>query len=662
MNNVALAGQVETGIQPNETVTKRNPVKNDPLKQAYADLEKRVFYALQTYSNVHRGSGHFSAATTALFENARAVILESLHLPKKDYQVIFCSVYFAEILKTQINHDDFQIISSGELGLPLGLSVMVIKKRSLPKGIPLQTGGSTARMVSANRVIWADAPSRHEAGTPSVMNAITFAIAFLLRRKYMISNFAATEASASVQDILYHDEFSEDSGLKLIAELQKSMPGKNLEVPTKEGNVNYINFDNAASTPAFLPVWHTVKTVWRLPLSVRKEIPDEVRKIVAGFLGCPRESHEIIFTANTTEAINIASKLVQTTFKHESRPVILNTLLEHNSNELPWRHLKGFSQIRMPVDREGFINTAELENILKKYNVDKAYGSQKICLVAVSGASNVLGTYNYLQEISRIVHCYGAQLMVDGAQLVAHREVSMEKTGIDYFAFSGHKAYAPFGSGALIVRKGIVQTDAGELEKTLKAGDENTTGIAAIGKAFVLLQRVGMQVVEENENILVSRLLKGLQSVKGVRAYGVLNPDARYRGGIVSFESQTLLHNKLAKELAEKGGIGVRFGCFCTHMLVKHVVRLPRFFIGIQNFVFTVAPKLSSSIPGLMRVSVGIENEAIEVDRFIDLLNRILDGKRNSVNGEKRTAAKNIAETEKFSKQRIEQVFGFETR
>ena len=116
----------------------------------------------------------------------------------------------------------------------------------------------------------------------------------------MISNFAATEASASVQDILYHDEFSEDFGLKLIAELQKSMPGKILDVPTKEGKVNFINFDNAASTPAFLPVWHTVKTVWRLPLSVLKEIPDEVRKIVAGFLGCPRESHEIIFTANTT--------------------------------------------------------------------------------------------------------------------------------------------------------------------------------------------------------------------------------------------------------------------------------------------------------------------------------------------------------------------------
>ena len=89
----------------------------------------------------------------------------------------------------------------------------------------------------------------------------------------------------------------------------------------------------------------------------------------------------------------------------------------------------------------------ELEKILREYNQKDQHGKKRIMLVAVSGASNVLGICNDLEEISRIVHQYRARLLVDGAQLVAHRKIEMERYGIDYLVFSAHKIYAPFGCG-----------------------------------------------------------------------------------------------------------------------------------------------------------------------------------------------------------------------
>ncbi|MFZ2420017.1 MAG: aminotransferase class V-fold PLP-dependent enzyme, partial [Anaerolineae bacterium] len=145
------------------------------------------------------------------------------------------------------------------------------------------------------------------------------------------------------------------------------------------------------------------------------------------------------------------------------RPVVVNTILEHNSNELPWRRLPGVALIRFPADDEGFLDLNALEALLRAYNQEGRHGRKRIRLVAVSGASNVLGVFNDLAEISRIVHRYGARLLVDAAQLIAHRKVEMAACGIDYLAFSAHKAYAPFGTGALVVRKGLLQFSSAEL-------------------------------------------------------------------------------------------------------------------------------------------------------------------------------------------------------
>jgi selenocysteine lyase/cysteine desulfurase len=244
----------------------------------------------------------------------------------------------------------------------------------------------------------------------------------------------------------------------------------------------------------------------------------------------------VVFTSNTTEAINLVAESLSREAEPGVEAIVLNTFLEHNSNELPWRTVPGFSLIRLPVDAEGFVDLNELQMLLCAYNQQEQHGKERIKLVAVSGASNVLGSYNDLAEISRIVHRYGARLLVDAAQLVAHRKVAMEECGIDYLAFSAHKVYAPFGSGALVARKGLLKISPAELDLIRSSGEENVGGVAALGKALVLLQRIGLDVIQEEEQALTALALRGLAQIPGIRIHGVKDPGSprfAQKGGVL---------------------------------------------------------------------------------------------------------------------------------
>jgi len=332
----------------------------------------------------------------------------------------------------------------------------------------------------------------------------------------------------------------------------------------------------------------------------------------------------VIFTSNTTEAINLAAESLRKESEGGIKPVVVNTFLEHNSNELPWRMLPGFSLIRLPVDDEGFVDLNELETLLRAYNQKGQHGKKHIKLVAISGASNVLGVFNNLAEISHIVHRYGARLLVDAAQLVAHRKVETERCEIDYLAFSAHKVYAPFGSGVLLVRKGLLRLSLAELELIRLSGEENVGGIAALGKALVLLQRIGLDVIQEEEQFLTGRALRGLAQIPGLTIYGIKDPDSprfAHKGGVIVFRMEDLMANRVAKELAEQGGIGVRYGCHCAHLLIKHLLNIPPLLEHLQGLILTLFPRVS--LPGLTRVSLGIENSVEDVDTLIHVLGKI---------------------------------------
>ena len=319
--------------------------------------------------------------------------------------------------------------------------------------------------------------------------------------------------------------------------------------------------------------------------------------------------YDLIFTSNTTEAINLAAESLSRETDQGTEPVVLSTLLEHSSNDLPWRMVSRYPLIRLSVDVDGFVDLTELDKLICEYNQKELYGKKRIKIVAISGASNVLGIHNDLAEISRIVHRYGAHLLVDAAQLVAHRKVDMEGCGIDYLAFSAHKVYAPFGCGVLMVKKGLLNFSSAELDLIKSSGEENAGGIAALGKSLLLLQRIGMDLIQEKEQALTSRALRGLAQVPGLTIYGMKDPDSprfAQKGGIIVFNLKGIMAPQVAKELAERGGIGVRYGCHCAHILIKHLVGVPPLLERFQGLLLTLFPKLR--LPGVVRVSFGIEN------------------------------------------------------
>ena len=131
--------------------------KNE-ITGVYSELEQGVHAALETYSNVHRGSGHYSMVTTHLFEQAREIILEYLGLQKGRYVVIFCTPRRAEDLIKQLKPENYKIVSSSDIGLSIGVRALAIKRKALPRGIPFQTGRGTAKLISKERMIRANAP------------------------------------------------------------------------------------------------------------------------------------------------------------------------------------------------------------------------------------------------------------------------------------------------------------------------------------------------------------------------------------------------------------------------------------------------------------------------------------------------------------------------
>jgi hypothetical protein len=129
--------------------------------EVFSALERAVHAALETYSNVHRRSGHNSLVSTCLYEKARDIVLEYLGLNKDKYVVIFCTPSRVEALKAQLKPGSYQSVSSQDIGLPLDIRALAVKRKSLPGGVPFQTGGGTTVLISPRWVIWANAPGKN---------------------------------------------------------------------------------------------------------------------------------------------------------------------------------------------------------------------------------------------------------------------------------------------------------------------------------------------------------------------------------------------------------------------------------------------------------------------------------------------------------------------
>ncbi len=614
----------------------------------------RINAALQTYSNVHRGSGFYSQVSTKLYEHARKVVLEELNLPESRYLVIFCTPRRALMLANTFKAGSYRMLSDRDYGLQLGVKALAVEKRALPQGKPFETGGGTTRLNGRDWVVWAKAPDRFEAGTPAVMNVIAFC-AYLSEKRATASvhQGISNGKQAVLEEILYKDNTPAAGGAELLQELRNTMIGRRMDVPAVHGMMPYVNFDHAASTPCFAAVRDTFLKALFLPEDQHQSLIDEVRNICSRMLEAPLQEYDICFFSNTTESVNVAASHFRHEWGGECIPVVLASLSEHSSNDLPWREMTGGEVLRTGIDAEGFLDLGMLESFLSDYNEKRLHGNKRIVLAALCGASNVTGAYNDLEQISRIVHRYNAKLLVDAAQMVAHRPIAMKSAGIDALVFSAHKVYAPFGAGVLAVRKGMADS-SGEAWKTAAAsGEENTAGIAALGKSLLLLERTGFDLIRQEEQKLTEKALRGLAGIPGVSVYGLGKPDAKNfsaKGGVIPFSMKGLLAPRLAAALASRGGIGIRAGCFCAHILVKHLYGLSPRMEGFQRLIVKTFPRLS--LPGMARISFGITNTEDEVDYFLKVMGGIAE--------KKKTAKKDgyREEVQKAIQKRVEMVFG----
>jgi len=175
-----------------------------------------------------------------------------------------------------------------------------------------------------------------------------------------------------------------------------------------------------------------------------------------------------------------------------------------------------------------------------------------------------------------------------------------------------------------VIRRALLHTAPSGLDDIVASGEENVVGIAALGKAILLLQRIGLDVIEAEECALTRRLLEGLSQIPEVEVFGVQDVSSERfpdRGGVVAFRFKRVPHNLGAKLLAEHGGIGVRNGCFCAHLLTKWLMDIhPLRSLAADVGTFILPRFTAAIVPGLVRVSLGLENDEQDVDTLLDVV------------------------------------------
>ncbi len=439
----------------------------------------------------------------------------------------------------------------------------------------------------------------------------------------------------------------EESDCKItINNVNQYVLGYDRKVPIINGELRqYINFDNAASTPALKPVMEKVNEFMEWYSSIHRgtgfksqlcsEIYDHSRDIVAKFVNVDPETHAIIFVKNTTEAINkLANRLPV-----RNDEVIITTRMEHHSNDLPWRQ-RG-KVVFIDVLEDGRLDEEDLIRKLKQYH-------GKIALVSLTGASNVTGWVNDINRLAALVHEHGAKIMIDAAQLIPHRKIDMRAPSdpghIDFLAFSAHKIYAPFGAGVLIGDKeffeqgnpdyvggGTVSVVSYEEvywthppEKD-EAGTPNTVGVMAMAKTLLIMMELGMDRVAEHEKVLTRHMLRRMKEIPNLTIYGSADPEVvDNRLGVISFNIEGVHHALTAAILNFEGAIGVRNGCFCAHPYLKLLLG-----IGPEEARELEQEMLRgdrSRIPGAVRASFGMYNTTEEIDQFIEVLKKVANG------------------------------------
>ncbi|MFE1364936.1 aminotransferase class V-fold PLP-dependent enzyme [Streptomyces anulatus] len=363
--------------------------------------------------------------------------------------------------------------------------------------------------------------------------------------------------------------------------------GQNVTVPlVTGGEVTYAALDYAASAPALQRVWDDVAAYAPYYGSVHRgagylsqlstDLFENSRRTVAEFLGC-RADDQVVFTRSTTDSLNLLAAAIPA----DCQVFVYET--EHHASLLPWRdaQVTYLNAPRTPAQA--------VESLERALAGRDPYGPALVC---VTGASNVTGELWPVRELAAAAHAHGARIVLDAAQLAPHHPVDIAELDVDWVAFSGHKLYAPFGSGVLAGRAdwlqaaepylagggasrkvarradGGVDVDWHTTAARHEAGSPNVIGVYSIASACKALTEAGFEGLVAREQELVGRVREGLAEVPEVRVLSLFGDDAP-RVGVISFVVRGWNSSHFAAALSAEYGIGVRDGLFCAHPLVR---------------------------------------------------------------------------------------------
>jgi len=429
--------------------------------------------------------------------------------------------------------------------------------------------------------------------------------------------------------------------------LRPRVVGTEIAVPLLDGSwATYINFDNAASTPALISVRDGVDRFLDYYASVHRGTGfksqlatwayEQARRATLRFVGADPATHTCIFGKNTTEAINKLARRLE--LGHQD--IVLTTEMEHHSDDLPFRAAARVVHVR--VDAQGRLNEADFDNQIRRHG-------KAVRLVAVTGASNVTGYLNPIHRLAEKAHAVGAMILADCAQLAPHRAVDMrpldDPQHLDFVVLSAHKMYAPYGTGALVGRRDIfeagepdvrgggtvevVTTDTvawAEPPDKDEAGSPNVIGAVAMMLAMGELEAIGMPAIAQHEAELTAYALERLRQLPGLRLFGESDPQrASERLGVIPFQVEGVSHFMVAAVLGHEFGIGVRSGCFCAHPYVLRLLGLDH--DRAEAVRMTMLSGDRRAMPGMTRISFGLYNTTQEIDRLLEALAIVAAGK-----------------------------------
>ena len=317
---------------------------------------------------------------------------------------------------------------------------------------------------------------------------------------------------------------------------------------------------------------------------------EEARETVRRFIGAEYKE-EVIFTAGATASINLVAYAWSARNLREGDNIVVSEM-EHHSNIVPWQlaaERYGAELRVLPFDDRGELRVDMLDSLI----------DNRTRLVAVTEASNTLGTVPNLEPIIAAAHAVGAKVVVDGCQGIVHGGGKVKERDYDFYAFSGHKLYAPTGIGVLYGKRELLEvmppfmgggdmvdkvtfakTTYAPLPLKFEAGTSNFIGAVGLAEAIKYVEGIGMESIEQHEMMLLDAMTERLSCIEGLRIYGT----AKRKCPIVSFTIDGT-HPYDVGMILDKLGIAIRTGHHCAEPVMTHfgVTGMCRASIGMYN-------------------------------------------------------------------------------